>query len=136
MEHELPPALLDYLLGRVQRIWESTDRDPAPALDGVPRALPLGEVRRVAGGGPFGWLLECRLDEVDGRLALEVLEDSRMSGPDHYRIRDDGTREDLPTEHTTMVFPAGATAEQRAEIERAFFAHNAEVGRELRRRGF
>lgn len=136
MDVELPPALLEHLRGRVRQIWGATKDDPATALAALPRALPPGEVVRAASGGAFGWLLDCRLDELDGRLALEVLEDSRMSGPSHYRVWEDGTREELPTVQTMMVFPADATADQRAEVERAYFAHNAEVGRLLRARGF
>lgn len=132
--HALPPAVLDHLRARVERVWG--DGDPRPALDALPRELPLGEVRRAVGGGPFGWLLDCRLDEVGGRLVLEVLEDSRMAGPDHYRVLDDGTREELETVRTMMVFPPDATPEQRAEVEREYFAHNAAVGQALRERGF
>jgi len=59
-----------------------------------------------------------------------------MSGPDHYRVWDDGSREDLETEHTTMVVPADCSPEEARRIEDAFFAHNREVQALLKQRGF
>lgn len=136
MDLDLTDAQRAHVLARVERIWGSTDRDTAPALAAVPRALPAGTVVRLSSGGPFGWLLDARLDEVDGELMLEVLEDSRMAGPDHYRLRADGTHEQLPTVRTGMAFPKDATPDERAAIARDYFAHNRRVGEQLRERGF
>ena len=133
----VPPAILDHVLGRIARTWGGRgDEAVAAAQAAVPRTLPLGEVTRLTGGGPFGWLADARLDEEDGRLVLEVLEDSRMAGPDHYRVWADGTVEPLETVHMTVVYPKDATDEEQAERDAAFFAHNRRVGEALRARGF
>ena len=45
-------------------------------------------------------MFDGRLDEMEGRVALEVLENSRMSGESYFRIWDDGTLEPLePVRH-------------------------------------
>jgi len=107
------------------------------ACAALPTTLPEATVLRLASGGPFGWLLDARLDrDGSGRYVLEVLEDSRMSGPDHYRVSEDGTCEALMNERTMMFLPRDATAAQRAETEREFFAHNRAVGMLLHERGF
>jgi hypothetical protein len=126
---DLPAPVRTYLAGRVARVWP----DPKPAL---PDSLPEGQVTRLVSGGPFGWLADARIDRIDGRVALEVLEDSRMSGPDHYRVWEDGTREDLETERTTMVFPADCSPEEEQRIREEFFAHNRAVQELLKQRGF
>lgn len=110
-----------------------SSRESAPE---VAAALPEGAVVRLAGGGPFGWGLDARLDRVDGRLALEVLEDSRMAGPEHYRLWEDGTKEALENERSTFVFPAGASEEERERIQQEGYLHNRRVQQALRARGF
>jgi hypothetical protein len=103
----------------------------------LPATLPAGVVTRLVSGGPFGWLVDARLDRVEGgRVALEVLEDSRMSGPEHYRVWDDGTKEPLENERIGMAFPPHATAEQKKAIEDEYYAHNGRVQALLRQRGF
>jgi hypothetical protein len=113
-----------------------SERDPGPVVDALPAALPAGTVNRLAGGGPFGWLIDARLDALDGRLALECLEDSRMAGPDHYRVWEDGTREALPNERTRYSHPTGASPEEIERVRAAFHEHNRVVQALLRERGF
>jgi hypothetical protein len=134
VERAVPVAILDHLRESVTRHWSS--RDVPPPLGDLPAAMPEGVVMRLTSGGPFGWLLDARLDEVDGRLALEVLEDSRMAGPDHYRVWDDGTVEQLESVWTAYATPAGATDDERRAIEERYYAHNRAVGEALRARGF
>jgi hypothetical protein len=130
----LPQPILDRLAALVRT--RRGDRDAPAPVDALPRDLPEGEVRRVVRGGPFGWLVDARLDRLEGRLALEVLEDSRMAGPDHYRIWEDGSIEPLPNEHTAYALPRDAPPEEIARIEQEFFAHNGRVQDHLRSRGF
>jgi hypothetical protein len=133
-ELALPPAIHAYLSDLVRQRWSG--KDPEPALASLPRSLPPGRVQRLSGGGPFGWQIEGRLDEVDGRLALEALEDDRMSGPDHYRVWDDGTRESLPNEHIGYSLPKGYTPEDEERIKQEHFEHNHSVQQLLKERGF
>ena len=77
-----------------------------------------------------------RLDAVDGRLALEALEDDRMSGPSHYRVWEDGTREALVNERTFYGHASDASAEEIERVEQVFFAHNRAVQEHARERGF
>ena len=80
----LPPAI---------RAWlpQATKHWSAPVE--LPPTLPAGEVQRLASGGPFGHLFDGRIDVIDGRVALEVLENSRMAGEQYYRVWEDGTIE-------------------------------------------
>lgn len=98
--------------------------------------MPEGIVQRLVSGGPFGWMIHARLDEIEGRIALEALEDDRMSGPSHYRVWEDGTREDLPTEDTSYMTPEGCPPEEVERIAQEYYAHNREVQGLLRERGF
>jgi hypothetical protein len=132
----MPAEIRAYLAERVTSCWVGPGRDAGPVIESLPQSLPAGEVKHLVGGGPFGWMLAARLDEEDGRLALEVLEDDRMSGPDHYRVWEDGTREELATEHTTLVFPAECSSDEKKRIEEAFYAHNQRVQALLAQRGF
>ena len=59
-----------------------------------------------------------------------------MSGPDHYRVWEDGSREELETEHTTLVFPKDCSPEEAEQIEQKFYAHNRRVQALLKERGF
>lgn len=130
----IPSAILEHLRELIRLRW--TGRDPAPVLGALPDAMPEGSVQRLASGGPFGWCIFARLDETDGRIALEVLEDDRMSGPGHYRVWEDGTREALPNERTAYSVPTGAPAEEVQRAQEAFYAHNHAVQQQLRERGF
>lgn len=127
----LPEPIHRYLTERVAQAFAGRDEIPD-----VPREMPLATVTHVVGGGPFGWLLHARLDEVDGRLALEVLEDDRMGGPSHYRVWDDGEREALPTEHTGYALPKDYTPEDEERIKQEFYARNRAIQEQLRERGF
>ena len=127
---ELPPAIRAWLVGVIERSWP----EPAPVLAAVPAALPAGQVQRLAGGGPFGLMFDGRLDAIDGRIALEVLENSRMSGESYFRVWDDGTIERL--EPAPLTSYSYRTPEEKAEAERAYFAHNRIAYELLRERGF
>ena len=131
----MPSQVREHLAGSITRHW-SGSAGAESKIAALPESLPAGEVTRLVSGGPFGWMIDGRLDEVDGRIALEVLENDRMSGPSHYRIWDDGTTEELPTEHTTYVLPPNYTPEDEERIRQEYFAHNGRVQAELRRRGF
>jgi hypothetical protein len=132
----VPAGIHAYVADRIARCWVGPGRDATPVIEALPRSLPAGQVRQLVGGGPFGWVLYARLDEEDGRLALEVLEDDRMGGPDHYRVWEDGTREQLETESGTMMFPANCSPDEAERIKEAHYAHNRRVQTLLRERGF
>ena len=120
-------------MGVVRIRWSGRD-EPAP-VDALPRELPEGQVTRMVGGGPFGWIMDARVDRVDGRVALEVLENSRMAGLDHYRVWEDGTKEELPVEFVA-TWPAGASEAEIAAARHRYDERNAAVVREMRERGF
>ena len=129
----LPPAIHAWLVERIEAII----REPGPVVASLPAALPAGEVRNLARGGPFGWMLDARLDEIDGRVALEVLENDRMSGENHFRVWDDATVDPIqPSVQIFVVYKAGATAAERAAADEAYFANNRAAYELLRARGF
>lgn len=130
----VPPAIRAYLETLIGTRFSG--RDPQPVIDALPASMPAGTVSYLATGGPFGWLIEARLDEVDGRVGLECLEDSRMAGPDHYRVWEDGTREELPNERIGYSSPAGCPPDEHERIRAAYFEHNHAVQALLRERGF
>jgi len=127
---EMPPAIREWLVATIERAWP----EPGPVVAGIPAALPAGQVHRLAGGGPFGLMFDGRLDEVDGRIALEVLENSRMSGESYFRVWDDGTIE--PLEPAPRINYTYRTPEEREAAEREYFAHNRTAYDVLRERGF
>jgi hypothetical protein len=127
---ELPAAIRAWLVAAIERSWP----EPAPVVAALPAALPHGEVRSLAAAGPFGLRYDGRLDQIDGRLALEVLENSRMSGESYFRVWDDGTVE--PLEPAPRISFAYAREEERESAEQAYFAHNRVAYDHLRRRGF
>jgi hypothetical protein len=129
----MPAPIREWLAARIEQSWS----EPGPTVAALPEELPAGRVQRLAGGGPFGLMFDGRLDEIDGRLALEVLENSRMSGESYFRVWDDGTIEPLePSPRQEFAVPAGATAEEHAAAEQAYFAHNRVAYEHLRERGF
>jgi hypothetical protein len=129
----MPPAIRAWLVNAIERTWP----EPAAVVAALPDALPAGQVRRLAGGGPFGLMFDGRLDEIDGRVALEVLENSRMSGESYFRVWDDGTVEPLePAPQVGYVTSPGSTPEERAAAEQEYFAHNRRAYDVLRERGF
>lgn len=126
----MPPAIHAWLAETIERSWP----EPAPVVAAIPAALPAGAVTRLAGGGPFGLMFDGRIDEIDGRIALEVLENSRMSGESYFRVWDDGTIEHL--EPAPRLGYGYRTEEERAAAEREYFAHNRAAYDLLRERGF
>src|ERR1700754_4951557 len=87
----MPSAIRAWLVERIEGVWP----DPAPVVAALPEAMPAGQVQPLARGGPFGLMFDGRLDSIDGRIPLEVLENSRMAGEVYFRIWDDGTTEPL-----------------------------------------
>jgi hypothetical protein len=130
----MPEKIRAHLADRIRRTWPG--EAGGAAIDGLPTSMPAGTVARLFGGGPFGWLADGRLDVVDGRVVLELLEDDRMSGPHHYRVWDDGTTEPLESEHTGWASPADASPEEKQRIQDEFYAHNRRVQALLKERGF
>jgi hypothetical protein len=126
----MPAKIHAWLVQALERAWP----DPAPVIATLPAALPPGQVQRLAGGGPFGLMYDGRLDEIDGRIALEVLENSRMAGESYFRVWDDGTIE--PLEPSPRIAYAYKTEEEREAAEREYFAHNRTAYDLLRERGF
>ena len=72
-------------------------------------------------------MYDARLDVIDGRVALEVLENSRMAGESYFRVWEDGTRE--PLEPAPWLGHA-------AGGEQEYFEHNRRAYDHLRARGF
>jgi hypothetical protein len=126
----MPAKIHAWLVQAIERAWP----DPAPVIETLPAALSPGQVQRLAGGGPFGLMYDGRLDEIDGRIALEVLENSRMAGESYFRVWDDGTIE--PLEPSPRIAYAYKTEEEREAAEREYFAHNRTAYDLLRERGF
>jgi hypothetical protein len=119
----MPSAIRAWLVERIERSWP----EPAPILAKLPHAMPEGQVQRLAGHGPFGLMFDGRLDDIEGRVVLEVLENSRMAGESYFRIWDDGTVEPLEPA-PWMAYADGQEAE--------YFAHNRIAYAHLRERGF
>lgn len=122
------------LLTDAMRAWladatEHWSQPPEPLY-----SLPAGDVRPIASGGPFGHRFDARLDLVGGRLALEVLENSRMAGESYFRVWDDGTIEAL--EPAPQIGYGYRDASEKAAAEAAYFAHNRRAYAHLRERGF
>jgi hypothetical protein len=59
-----------------------------------------------------------------------------MAGPDHYRVWEDGTREELPNERIEYSHPTGCPPEELERIRAEYYAHNHAVQELLRERGF
>lgn len=127
----VPRPILEFLADAIRQSWRE---DPQPVIDALPGRMPVGAVHHLVSGGPFGWRLAARLDNVDGRVVLEALEEDRMGGPRHYRVWQDGTYEALPGERTAHGVPA--EPEEAARVEEEFAAHNRRVQEQLRARGF
>ena len=117
-------------MGVIERSWP----EPAPVVAAIPEALDEGKVVRLAGRGPYGLMFDGRLDRVDGRIALEVLENSRMSGENYFRVWDDGTIEQI--EPAPRIGYGYASPEERDAAEQAYYAHNRAAYDLLRERGF
>lgn len=122
---QLPPAIRAWLPQRTQH-WS------APVE--LPPALPAGKVQRLANGGPFGHLFDGRVDVIDGRVALEVLENSRMAGEQYFRVWEDGTIEGL--EPAPQIGYGYRDETDRVAAEAAQHAHNRRAYDHLRERGF
>lgn len=93
---KIPEPILAHLTEEINRCWFAPSERATAALEKLPRALPEGEVKLLAGDGGFGMYIEGRLDRIDGRLAIELFSDNRMSGESYYRVWEDGSEEDLP----------------------------------------
>ena len=127
----MPAAVRAWLVEAIERGWP----EPAPVVAALPAALPAGEVHALAGGGSYGLRFDGRLDEIDGRVALEVLENSRMAGESYFRVWDDGTIERLEPA-PWLEYASDGTPEGKAKAEREYFEHNRRAYEHLRSRGF
>lgn len=132
----LPDRITALLIDTIGRKMSAGDRDPRPMRGRLPKSLVAGQVQRLCEGGPFGWLLDARVDRIQGRIALEICEDSRMAGVSHYRIWDDGSVERLTSVHDGMVFPPGCSRDDEERIRREYAVHNRAVYEHLSERGF
>jgi hypothetical protein len=132
----LPGPIRAFLLETIASKMSAGGRDPQPSLENLPASLPAGQVQRLCEHGPFGWLLDARVDRVDERIAVEICEESRMAGMSHYRVWDDGSIERLPAARDGMAFPAGSSTEDEARIRQEYYAHNHAVYDRLAERGF
>jgi len=128
----MPSAILEHLEEVVRRCWEA----PETTVAGLPASMPASTVQQIASGGRFGFMIDARFDQIEGRLVLEVLTDNRMGGPDHYRVWDDGEVEPLEREWITHAVPAEASAEDIERAQAEYFDHNRAVQAKLRERGF
>ena len=79
-------------------------------------------------------MFDGRLDRIEGRVALEVLENSRMSGENYFRVWEDGTVE--PLEPAPQIGYGYRDEADRAAAEAAYFAHNRRAYDHLHERGF
>jgi hypothetical protein len=133
---EIPKPTRDYIVNRIREAWLDSGRDCGHLIEALPTRLVAGKVDQLATDGPFGWILQGRLDEVGSRVALEVVEDSRMSGPSHYTVWDDGSVEELPTPELGYAFPANTSPEEQERIKQESFEHNRRIHKQLEERGF
>ena len=113
-----------------------TGKVPQPKLDALPKTMPPGVVQRLASGGPFGWLIDAPRHPTHRPRAPPARAAHPKSGPEHYRIWDDGTREQLPNEWTAYSVPADASPEEVEAIKQRYYEHNREVQQLLQQRGF
>ena len=133
----VPNQIKAVLQQRIRRTLEATSKANDGATCEIPEALTLGVVRTIFSGGPFGWQLKARLDEVDGRLSLEALECDRMSGYSRYRVWEDGeTDHSLPAPSDVYMVPGDATTEERRRLADEHRAEYQRAYDELKARGF
>ena len=132
----LPEPIRAFLIDTIGHKMSAGGRNPQPILSTLPASMPAGQVQRLCHGGPFGWMLDARADRIQGRVAVEICENSRMAGMSHYRVWDDGSIERLPTARDGMVFPADCSEDDEERIRQEFFAHNRAVEDQLDARGF
>jgi hypothetical protein len=136
MSAAIPTTIRLFLINRIHESWNGMDAGSGPVIAGLPASMPTQKVLRLVAGGPFGWMLDARLDNEEGGWALEVLEDDRMRGPMHYRVWDDGRVEELETQQIGYVWPKDTAPEDQERIRAEYFAHNRRVSEQLQARGF
>ncbi len=52
------------------------------------------------------------------------------------RIYESGETEDFPAYRDMIIYPPNATKDQKKQAEREYQQHNAEMSKELKRKGF
>lgn len=133
----VPDVLRTVIADQVARMFADRGADEVAAvLDALPREVPEGIVTAWCRGGPFGWRLDARLDIGPDGPELEVLEDSRMAGPQRVRILADGSRVHLEAPSSAYCCPKDATPQEKATAREAMHARNRRIDAELKARGF
>ena len=100
--------------------------------------LPPGHVERRERGhvSGSGWSIAYLFGSDERGEYLDFYATHRMTNERHERLYADGGSESLPAPLPFMVFPPNATPEDKARIEREYYAHNQQVGALLRAKGF
>jgi len=87
-----------------------------------------GEIRS------HGWVIQYQFGANEGGAFLDFYASHRMTNGRHLRIYESGETEDLPAYWDMIIYPA--TKSQKNLAERKYQQHNAEVSKELKRKGF
>lgn len=130
----IPGPVHAFFVADVERRWREMS---GPVLAAIPETVPLSTMFVVAWGGPFGYCVEARIDEVDGRLLTAVWTENRMNGQDYFYVEPDGTvRASAFGDHYRPGLFNGAT-ESEVEAEEEWMAYDSRVVSDyLARRGF
>jgi hypothetical protein len=78
----LPARIHAFLADGIERHGCGGGRDPRRVVEALPQSLPTGRVERLVSVGRSAGSSILAL-MIDGRVALEGLENDRMSGSDH-----------------------------------------------------
>jgi len=90
----------------------------------LPRSLSRGR-GVITGGG--GWHIRWRTRTVRGRAHLDFYATHRMTNDRHCRIRQDGTVMGLPAASNWILYPMGASENDRAKLDRRRARRNERI---------